>query len=94
MLNLENSWFSNSGNSGRKCSYTLPGTSVTNTLVFPAAGYRRGAKAEKNGIRGCYWSGSILSGEYFCFLEVVEKEAADLIDFERFWGFTIRPVSE
>ena len=94
MLDLKDSWFSDNGNSGRKCSYTLPETSVTNTLVLPAAGYRKGVSAEKRGIRGCYWSSSILSLDYFCFLAMVEEKAECLLDYERFWGFTVRPVSE
>lgn len=66
---------------------------ITNTLSFPAAGYRGGAKVCDRGYNGGYWSGlaaNLVGAHYLCF------DSGDVIwdNGSRYFGRSVRPVTE
>lgn len=65
-------------------------------LFFPAAGYVKGASLHFGGTGGCYWSSSLSTSDadkacdlYFAESFIVEDDYDN-----RYYGFTVRPVSE
>ena len=78
---------------GRSYAYTIPGTGITNTLIFPAAGRNRG-KA------GHYWASYLFvkgSGcRFFTFgyENSAEYNAGKYPGTQAYWRHCIRPVTE
>lgn len=78
---------------GREYTYT-DDNGITNTLRFPAAGYRQDKEAKELGIQGFYWSGTANSygkGREFHFSQ---SEARQGYNTDRASGLSVRPVTE
>ena len=97
LLKVSNVW-----NRGRKGTYACECTTVnsqsitiTNTLSFPAAGYRGGDKVEGRVFFGVYWSGSAcgLSDAYYLYFSYDGKVVSRGSNY-RYFGQSVRPVSE
>ena len=67
--------------------------SITNTLSFPAAGYRYGTDVNYRGSYGYYWSGAAtgLGSAY----DLIFYEGLAFWNYDdRYYGLSVRPVSE
>lgn len=68
----------------------------TNTVYFPASGYRYGNDGSLNyvGSNGCYWSAVPHSAGYGCYLQFGQWFVYPQTVSYRSYGFSVRPVSE
>lgn len=90
LLNFPGSW--DNTVQTRSYTYTISNSSITNTLAFPAAGYREGTGVIAHHVLGYYWSGWGLldSANSLCFYSAYVYEG----NLERYDGMSVRPVSE
>ena len=69
-------------------------------VFLPFAGAFDGTTWEDNGVGGYYWSSTSApwygnySQAYCCFMESEERTTIYLVEANRYYGFTIRPVSD
>lgn len=80
-----------SGYTGREYTYTADG--ITNTIRFPAAGYREKKEAKELGSQGFYWSGTAQSYGYARRFYFGQGEAKQ-DNTDRASGLSVRPVTE
>ena len=65
-----------------------------NSIFLPAAGSRTGTKVWDQGLYGEYWSGTLAkySNSSACYLNFIDGNG--YTDFNRYIGYSVRPVSE
>ncbi|WP_052356257.1 hypothetical protein [Bacteroides timonensis] len=87
-LNVSGVWYGN----GFKYEYA-DDNGIANTLLFPAAGSRTGIGGSNRGGNGYYWSGlfSSLDAAYYLYFH---DSRASWTDSGRYYGYSVRPVSE
>ena len=78
-----------------KRGYKVTSKTNGNSIFLPAAGYQGGTSIYDVGFRGYYWSSSLYTdgpnrawGVYF------DSDGVNRSNFRRYYGFSIRPVSE
>ena len=83
-------WTSRNGFKG----YIVTGPSA-NSIFLPAAGYRYRASRSEKGYRGYYWSCTSYDDipQIACYLEF-DSIHRYMDGFDRYYGYTVRPVSE
>ncbi|WP_455590257.1 hypothetical protein [Bacteroides rodentium] len=92
-------WEENSTYFGRKYTYTISdaggssGNSITNTLAFPAAGYRGGKDVNDRGSFGYCRSGTVYDSDDVYDLNFYKNSAGWRSGY-RYYGESVRPVSE
>ena len=87
-----------------KCTWTwttyngVAGKKVTgpngNSIFLPAAGCRRDTSVDDQGSHGGYWSGTLYYSDTACHLDFLNGYYADWGEYLRYYGFSVRPVSE
>lgn len=77
-------------------TYTYPAPNgITNTLKFPAAGYRIGTTSKFLGSQGGYWSGNPFSSSSTAANSLtIENADVYFSESSRHFGFSVRPVTE
>ena len=68
-----------------------------NSIFLPAAGYRRGASLDYAGSYGYYWSSSLLEYNSDYAWSVLFSSGGGVKSYgyyNRYYGFSVRPVSE
>ncbi len=82
-------WTSQGGNNG----YLVSSKKNGNSIFLPAAGWHREASVNHDGEYGVYWSSTpkTKSGAYFLYFQ---SFFFDVLFFNRYSGYPIRPVSE
>ena len=84
---------------GRKYTYTISdaggssGNSITNTLAFPAAGYRGGKDVNDRGSFGYCRSGTVYDSDDVYDLYFYKNNVGWRSGY-RYYGESVRPVSE
>lgn len=65
------------------------------SIFFPAAGYRLGSDLNDSGSSGFYWSSSLYTAyPYDAWNVLFYSDIVGRIFNDRFFGFSVRPVSE
>ena len=77
----------------RSYTYTISNSSITNTLAFPAAGYREGTGVITHRAYGYYWNGARNFSNISQCLCIYFGDALET-SFNRYCGISVRPVSE
>ena len=66
-----------------------------NSIFLPAAGYRIGTKVDNSGTSSDYWSGTLYPGySDDAFFLGCNGSSAYWYDYNRSYGFSVRPVSD
>ena len=65
-----------------------------NYLFFPAAGYSSGPSRSMGGSSGFYWSSTLNNSSYAYRLDFSEGDFCPQQASSRFWGLSVRPVSD
>ncbi len=82
-------WTTQGGHNG----YKVKGPNG-NTIFLPAAGYRSGSSLIGTGRCGNYWMSTPDSGSYCAYRLYYEGSIRDESWIDRYYGFSVRPVSE
>ena len=88
-----------------KCTWTwttlngVNGRLVTstngNSIFLPAAGYRCGTRLDYAGSHGSYWSSSLTTDDPdYAWLVSFDSDYVIRRDFDRYFGLSVRPVTE
>ncbi len=91
-------WKTGETYTGRRYTYTISnagstGNTISNTLSFPAAGYRNGATAYHRGSNDDYWSGTADGADFAYYLNFYTGNAI-WYNYGRYHGFGVCSVSE
>ncbi len=91
-------WKTGKTYTGRRYTYTISnagstGNTISNTLSFPAAGYRNGATAYHRGSNDDYWSGTADGADFAYYLNFYTGNAI-WYNYGRYHGFGVCSVSE
>lgn len=88
-------WTTQSGVAGLLFTCVVEGSCKGNAIFLPAAGYRLDGDLNSAGAAGCYWTSSLFTynrnNSYFLNFT---SEYRQMQNFQRYWGHSIRPVSE
>ena len=84
-------WTTQNGVNGYKVTSKTNG----NSIFLPAAGYRYGTSLGNSGSYGRYWSSSLREGiSYDAYYLVFSSGGYDWYYYNRYYGFSVRPVCE